>query len=215
MTETIAYDRVGKIYDVLTFSVEWFVSKHRKEILLFSKGLILEVGFGTGNSIKDYPPNSQVVAIEVSRGMLKRAAFKLKDNKRDFELILADIGYLPFRDEAFDTLFSSLVMCAASDPISKLQEMRRVTKNESKLLMIEHVKSKNRVLGYWMDKANPLVVSLDNINRDTVENLKKAGWSINREKNLAYDILKAIIAESHKVTFNYVQGALILTRLVD
>lgn len=203
MTEAIAYERVGKIYDALTFSVEWFVSKHRKEILLFSKGLILEVGFGTGNSVKGYPPNSQVVAGEVSRGMLERAAFKLKDNKRDFELILADIGYLPFRDEAFDTLFSSLVMCAASDPISKLQEMRRVTKNEGKLLMIEHVKSKNRVLGYWMDKANPLVVPLDNINRDTVENLKKAGWSINREKNLAYDILKAIIAESHKRAFNH------------
>lgn len=203
MTEAIAYERVGKIYDALTFSVEWFVSKHRKEILLFSKGLILEVGFGTGNSVKGYPPNSQVVAVEVSRGMLERAAFKLKDNKRDFELISADIGYLPFRDEAFDTLFSSLVMCAASDPISKLQEMRRVTKNEGKLLMIEHVKSKNRVLGYWMDKANPLVVPLDNINRDTVENLKKAGWSINQEKNLAYDILKAIIAESHKRAFNH------------
>ena len=196
MTEAVAHDRVGKIYDALTLPAEWFVSKHRKEILLFSKGLILEVGFGTGNSIKDYPLNSQVVAIEVSREMLARATFKLKDNKKDFELILADIGYMPFRDEAFDTLFSSLVMCAASDPISKLQEMRRVTKNEGKLLMIEHVKSQSKVLGYWMDKANPLVVPLDNINRETVESLKKAGWRIEQDKNLAYDIFKAIVAKN-------------------
>jgi ubiquinone/menaquinone biosynthesis C-methylase UbiE len=196
MTAPFAYDRVGKIYDTLTFPAEWFVSKHRKEILLFSKGLILEVGFGTGNSIKNYPPNSQVVAIEVSRGMLKRATFKLKENKRDFELILADISYLPFRDDSFDTLFSSLVMCTASDPISKLQEMRRISKNEGKLLMIEHVKSKNKVLGYWMDKANPLVAPLDNINRETVESLKKAGWRIEQDKNLAYDIFKAIVAKN-------------------
>jgi ubiquinone/menaquinone biosynthesis C-methylase UbiE len=87
-------------------------------------------------------------------------------------------------------------MCAASDPIRKLQEMRRVTKNEGKLLMIEHVKSQSKVLGYWMDKANPLVATLDNINRETVESLKKAGWRIEQDKNLAYDIFKAIVAKN-------------------
>jgi len=195
MNEAFAYDRIGKIYDALASPLEWFVSKRRKELLLLSKGLILEVGFGTGNSITGYPPDSQMVAVEVSRGMLERAAFKLKDNKRGFDLILADMGYLPFRDEAFDTLFSSLVMCTASGPIVKLQEMRRLTKNEGKLLMIEHVKSKKRVLGYWMDKANPLVVPLDNINRDTVENVEKASWTVKQDRNLAGDIFKAIVAE--------------------
>ena len=196
MTEAIAYDRVGKIYDALTFSVEWFVSKHRKDILLISKSLILEVGFGTGNSIKDYPPNSRVVAVEVSRGMLQRATFKLKDSGKSFELLLADISYLPFRDEAFETLFSSLVMCTATDPIGKLIEMRRVIKKGCRLLMIEHVKSKNRLLGYWMEKANPLLAPLDNLNRETGENLKKAGWKIEQDKNLAYDIFKAIVAKN-------------------
>jgi hypothetical protein len=62
--------------------------------------------------------------------------------------------------------------------------------------MIEHVKSKNKVLGYWMDKANPLVAPLDNINRETVESLKKAGWRIEQDKNLAYDIFKAIVAKN-------------------
>jgi hypothetical protein len=63
------------------------------------------------------------------------------------------------------------------------------------LLMLEHVKSKNKDLGRLMDRLNPLALRItDNINRDTLENLRKAGFVVGTEKDFVYDIAKAIVA---------------------
>jgi len=47
-----------------------------------------------------------------------------------------------------------------------------------------------------MDKSNPLAARLGvgDINRDTLANLREAGFKIKEERNLAYDIVKAIVA---------------------
>jgi len=52
------------------------------------------------------------------------------------------------------------------------------------------------MFGYLMDKLNPFVIRLGTgkIGRDTVENLRKAGVRVKQERNLAYDVVKAIVA---------------------
>ncbi len=47
-----------------------------------------------------------------------------------------------------------------------------------------------------MDRLNPLVAryGVDNINCDTVENLRKTGFKIQQDRNLAHDVMKAIVA---------------------
>ena len=72
--------------------------------------------------------------------------------------------------------------------------MRRVLKKDGRLLMIEHVKSENRLVGYMMDKFNPIVARFDNINRETVHYLQLTGFKVKQEKNLAFDIVKSIVA---------------------
>ena len=194
MNEAKAYDKAAKFYDAIVSFVEWVVSKYRKEILQLTKGLTLEVGVGTGNSFKDYPVRKKIVAADVSREMLRRARIKLEDLGDDIALVLCDVQNLPFEDNVFETMFTSLVLCAIADPVHGLMEMHRVLTGDGKLLMVEHVRSKNRLLGFLMDKLNPLVSPLDNINRDTVENLKKTGWMV-AEKNLVYDVVKSMVAK--------------------
>jgi len=60
---------------------------------------------------------------------------------------------------------------------------------------LEHVRSEGKVLGP-LDRLNLLIVrsGVDNINRDAVESLRKAGFRIEQERNLVYDIVKAIVA---------------------
>jgi len=190
------FDRVARFYDALTFFVEWFVSKHRKEILRQAKGNILEVGVGTGSSFKDYPRGKHIVALDISQEMLRRAQEKAKNYSGRIKLRREDVQNLPFEDEAFDTIFSSLVFCSVDDPIKGLAELRRVLKKGGQLVMLEHVRSKGKSLGSLMDKLNPLIAKygVDNINRDTVENLRKVGFRIEQERNLAHDIVKAIVA---------------------
>jgi len=192
----VRFDRVARFYDAFNFFMERFASKHRKEILRQARGNILEVGVGTGSSFKDYPPNERIVAVDISQEMLRRAEEKLRSYSGKIKLRREDVQNLSFRDETFDTVFTSWVFCSVTDPVKGLTEVRRVLKKEGQLLMLEHVKSKNKVLGYLMDKINPLVARLgvDNINRETVENLRKAGFKIEQERNIAYDVVKAIVA---------------------
>jgi len=190
------FDRVARFYDAFNFFVERFASKHRKEILRQVRGSILEVGVGTGNSFQDYPPNEQIVAVDISREMLRRAERKLKNYNGKIELRLEDVQNLSFKDETFDIVFTSWVFCSVTDPIKGLIEVRRVLKKDGQLLMLEHVKSKNKMLGYLMEKFNPLVIRLGvgNINRNTVENLRMAGFKIKQERNIGYDVVKVIVA---------------------
>jgi len=192
----VRFDRVAKFYDAFNFFMELFTSRHRREILHRAKGKILEVGVGTGSSFRDYPPNKQIVAVDISKEMLLRAREKLKNYDGSIKLRREDVQDLSFEDEAFDTVFTSWVFCSVTDPVKGLTELRRVMKKDGQLLMLEHVRSEGRILGYVMDKLNPLIakVGLDNINRDTVKNLRKAGFNVLQERNLAYDVVKAIIA---------------------
>jgi len=189
-------DWVARFYDTFNFFVERFASRRRKEILRKAKGNILEVGVGTGSSLKDYPLSEQIVAVDVSKEMLRRAEGKLKNYNGQIELCRGDVRNLPFRDEIFETIFGSWVFCSVTDPVKGLIEVCRVLKKEGQLLMLEHVKSENKALGYLMDKSNPLAARLGvgNINRDTVANLREAGFKIKEERNLAYDVVKAIVA---------------------
>jgi len=192
----VRFDRLARFYDTFNLFMERFASKHRKALLRQAKGDILEVGVGTGSSFKDYPLSEQIVAVDISKEMLRRAEKKLRNYDGKIDLRREDVQNLSFKAETFDTVFSSWVFCLVTDPVKGLVEVRRVLKKDGQLLMLEHVRSKNKVIGYLMDKINPLPATLgvDNINRDTVKNLKKAGFQIKQEKNLAYDIVKAIVA---------------------
>jgi ubiquinone/menaquinone biosynthesis C-methylase UbiE len=190
------YDRVARFYDALNSLVEWFVSKHRREILRQAKGDILEVGVGTGSSFKDYPSGKHILAIDISEEMLKRAANKLKNYHGIIKLRREDVQKLPFEDETFDTVFTSLVFCSVEDPVKGLTELRRVLKSGGRVLMLEHVRTRGRRLGAIMDRINPFIskYGVENINRDTVKNLRKAGFKVKQERNLVYDVVKAIVA---------------------
>jgi ubiquinone/menaquinone biosynthesis C-methylase UbiE len=105
-----------------------------------------------------------------------------------------DVQQLDFPDDAFDTVITTCVFCSVPDPIKGLQEIRRVCKKDGQIIMLEHVRSKNLVIGTMMDILNPLVVRIvgANINRNTIENLKHAGLKVEMEKDLMADIVKHI-----------------------
>ncbi len=61
-----------------------------------------------------------------------------------------------------------------------LTELRRVVKPDGRILLLEHVRIDRPIIGRLMDWMNPLMVRLmgANINRQTVENVRRAGLQI-------------------------------------
>ncbi len=196
------YDRAAKYYDAIENMMEkkWF-SQWRKLLFSHVKGpKVLEVGVGTGKNMPYYSQDWEIVAIDFSPKMLEKAKERAAKLNLQVDLRLMDVQHLEFSDNSFDTVVTACVFCSVPDPILGLKEIQRVLKSDGLLVMLEHVRSKKEPIGTIMDILNPLVVGLygANINRDTVENVKKAGFEIVEEKNLLSDIVKLIIAKPIK-----------------
>ena len=129
--------------------------------------------------------------------MLERARRKAARLGLPADLRLGDAQALPFPDNAFDAAVATFVFCSVPDPVQGLRELRRVVRPGGFVLLMEHVRSPNPLLGRLMDLLNPLVVRITgaNINRDTVENVRRAGLAVEEVVDLgAGGIFKRIRA---------------------
>lgn len=186
------------LYDPLEGLIE--MSRYSKwRELLWSKvegTQILEVGVGTGKNLPHYPAGAEVTAVDFSERMLERARRRASKQEVQVRLKQMDVQNLEFEDNSFDTVAASFVFCSVSDPVRGLMEIERVCKARGKVVLLEHVLSTNRILGWFMNLANPLVALIigDNINRRTVENVLKSGLEVEQVTDLALGILKLIEA---------------------
>lgn len=183
------YNRIAPFYDLMEALAERRAfSRWRQELWSRVRGpRILEVGVGTGKNMPYYPKGAQVTAIDLAPVMLQRARERAAKGGYQVDLRLMDVQHLEFPDAAFDTVVSTFVFCSVPDAIQGLREVRRVTRPGGQILLLEHVRSPNPLVGRLMDLVNPLVVRAigANINRYTEENIRAAGLNIVRIDDLA------------------------------
>lgn len=196
VTETIKrrYNRTALFYDWMDFMIR---DDTRRKVIGMAKGKVLEVGVGTGKNLSFYPPECEVTAIDFSSGMLKRAREKAKKLKLKVTLLEMDAQRMAFPDNTFDTVVATCIFCSVPDPIKGLEEIKRICKPDGQVILLEHVRSENPVLGKIMDILNPVTLSIvgSNINRRTVQNVSKAGLNLKDVRKLgSTNILKLIIA---------------------
>ena len=176
------YDRNAALYDKILSPVEKTLSRWRKRLLKDVQGKTLEIGVGTGKSFTDYPSGVSVTGIDSSENMLKYARRRANDHVHIDELLIMDAEVLDFEDNSFDTVVSSCVFCSVHNPVKAFKEMKRVCKKNGNIYLLEHVRSRKKILGKMMDILNPISYTLygDNINRRTYENLIDAGFDANQ-----------------------------------
>ncbi len=188
------YDGVAKVFDFFRKGDMRRWGGVQKEFFQNMQGNVLHIGIGTGMEIIHFPPGLNITGIDLSPKMLERALWRAKHYQGKIRFCLMNSESLAFPDNTFDTIVTVCVFCTVAHPVAGLRECRRVLKPGGRLLMFEHVMSKNLIYGLSLKFMSLFTEALEGtyLDRDTVANVRKAGFQIQSEQNVYLDIVKAI-----------------------
>lgn len=156
------------------------MGERRERLLAGARGEVLEIGGGTGANLPHYRNAERVVVTEPDPFMREKLWPKLAGTGVPVEVSDAGAQSLPFPDDDFDAVVSTLVLCTVPDQRAALAEIRRVLRPGGQLLFLEHVRGTGRV-ARWQDRILPLWRRLFagcHPNRDTLAAIEAAGFEV-------------------------------------
>lgn len=192
------WDRAAPAFDFMAGAGAEKRWQHNK-LKLFSRmgdGNILFLALGTGLDIACFPPHKTITAIDISPEMLKVAQPRIADYNGSIEAQVMDVHDLAFADNHFDQIFTSCTFCSVPDPVDGLKSLYRVLKPGGELLMFEHTASRFFPFNLMLKVMTQLSSRLGpDMNRPTLENVRKAGFEIIDVQHIYLDVVKTIRAQ--------------------
>lgn len=156
------YDLWAKIYDhsfgalVRTRQVRAI-----EELQPHPGDLVLDLGVGTGGTLPHYPRNVRVVGMDLSKGMLDKAADKRREHGwNHVTLLQGDAMHPPFKEHCFDHIVISHTVSVVSDPNGLMQWVQRLVKPTGRVIVLNHFQSEQPAIATLEKVLNPVCVKV-------------------------------------------------------
>ncbi|MGB8274552.1 MAG: class I SAM-dependent methyltransferase [Alphaproteobacteria bacterium] len=198
MTKKRTYARVARIYDLLDLPFEYRRYRPIRRVLFEGVGgAILDAGVGTGRNMPFYPPDADVIGIDVSPQMLARARRRKASLGVAAELREMDVTATDFPNGRFDYVIATFLFCVLDDDdqLPALRELRRVCKPDGEIRLIEYAYSRDPLKRFVMRLWAPWVRLMygATFDRHTERYLEQAGLKLVEERFLFEDIIKLLV----------------------
>ena len=177
------------------------VRRQRAKVVPLAQGRVLEVGMGSGLNMPYYDTSrvAAIVGLDPSPGMRRRAEARIAQAGLTVEFIGLSAEKIPLPDAAFDSVLMTYTLCSIPDPVTALDEMRRVLKPEGRLIFCEHGRAPDSAVRRWQDRLTPLWRRIGggcHLNRDIPALLAAGGF--------ACDVVQTMYLPGPRpLTYNY------------
>lgn len=122
---------------------------------------VLDIGVGTGMMLEHYPRNIKVVGMDLSWGMLSKAAEKKKALGLDHvHLVRGDAMLPPFEPQSFDHILICHTITVVSDPAKLIGWAHTLLKPGGRIVLLNHFQSTNPIVGWFERVLNPIFVKI-------------------------------------------------------
>lgn len=203
---TRTYNRIAPLYDWLDgiYEHSW-KSSLRAKLFEYAKGSILDVGVGTGCNIPFYPKDSKVIGVDMSERMLDRARDRAKQLDCSMTLRSMNLFSLDFPDNTFDTVTVTFVLLCLPDELQEpaLRELRRVTKPNGQILILDYQMSSKPGVRLWMRCLSPWLkwAFAARFDTTTEQYVEQSGLTITKKQTFMGDgvtmlVLAPVVKES-------------------
>lgn len=170
----------------------------RRELVRNLRGRVLEIGTGTGPTLRLLAGNSSVTAftgLDLSPGMLAEAKRHTAALPFPVDLQVGNAEALPFADASFDTVTTSLTLCTVPDPALALREMARVCTPDGRMVLLEHVRARNPLLLGMQRLLAPLQRRMlgCHLDRPTDRLVREIGFEVEHERSRFFGIFRLMV----------------------
>ena len=177
-----------RIYDAFTAGLDrkGFGQRRDRQVAEL-RGDVLEVGAGTGLNLPRYRSADLLVALEPHRTYSRRLRARAGAAHVPVEVVAGTAEELPFPDESFDNVVTTLSLCSVGDLDVALAEIRRVLRPGGALHFLEHVRGEGAT-ARWQDRLTPIqrrIADGCHLNRDTAAAILRAGFEITELERFA------------------------------
>ena len=192
------WDRASRTFDRMAANGpewRWKPAKLRVFAQMNPDAKILFMALGTGLDIGCFPAERDITAIDISPKMVEKAAQRVADYPGTMTTQVMDVHDMEFPAATFDQVFTSCTFCSVPQPVEGLKALYKVLKPGGELHMFEHTGSRIFPFNLMMKLMTPMASRFGpELDRDTVANVKAAGFNITGINHVFLDTVKTIHA---------------------
>jgi ubiquinone/menaquinone biosynthesis C-methylase UbiE len=192
------WDRAARSFDLMAaYGPEWRWKPAKQQVFerMNPDAKILFLALGTGLDIACFPADRNITAIDISPKMVEKAEKRVADYPGTMTAQVMDVHNMAYPDGSFDQVFTSCTFCSVPRPVEGLKALYRILKPGGELHMFEHTGSRLFPFSIMMKLMSPLASRFGpELDRDTVANVKAAGFEITGVNHVFLDTVKTIHA---------------------
>lgn len=159
------------------------VSYQRKKVVPLAEGKVLEIGIGSGLNLPFYDKAKidEIWGLDPSEELSEMAKQVADEESMEVKFISSGAEDIPLPDNYFDCVLVTYTMCTIPEVQRANQEIRRVLKENGKMIFCEHGEAPDQNIRKWQNRINPFWGKLAggcNINRKIPSLIQDSGFDI-------------------------------------